>query len=1190
MTKKFISIVALSLVAFISLFASAKAQTASSDYFNLQPQVYVKDLVLDKSEYKAGDTVNGFFTVINARDFGAQDLNYKIFLVGDYNPDGGLYNYEWDNQQFGPVSLDKNESKNITFSYTLPQSSEGYSQGKQLGIKAWFFTNDGSPLGWTDTFIKISGATISPLNLTDTSLVVDGKSFGLQDGPMLYPGKTASLNLTLTNPSAGDINVSPNLKIYDISSTEKPVGSSVGANILLKASTTDNNVQIDLPTFSGRPGVYLGEVSLKDTGGVARTGTIRFRYIVAGDFINVKSLIADKTSFNAGDTVGLKMTFSGSPHDISLVVSSTTPVTSDTVNFVVSLFNENDQLVGDYGDQVTSQYINGVSLMNFSAKDFSIKAAVGAKAVYAKAVFTKDGNIIGTYTTKLSNDFDAVKAGIKKEDKNNLIPLVGSIVIILLVITFFLFRLLKSKKVNAGDISVVVLFLLLALPGLTFATTTTTVPGAPTIGTALLNNGNVSVSFTAPASDGGSPITSYTAVGGGITAVGTQSPIVLTGFKNAGTFTFTVKAKNAIGTSAASAPSNSIKLAAPGAPIIGTATLLSNGNTSVSFTASSSNGGSPVVSYTVTSSGGGLTTTGGPGHNEIGIPGSLPPHENSSVDDTLTATGTSNSLIVTGFKRAGTFTFTVKAKNAIGTSAASAPSNKITLAAPGAPTGVTAVAGNGQATVSFTPPVSNGGSPVTSYTVTANGGQTAVGTQSPIKISGLYNGRAYTFTVKATNAVGTSVASVASQPVTTKYVFVQSGWNIIGAGPWSLAGWYGDEIPNVVLNSPLPSSMQYYQPGQTVNIQGTAYINACGNGSGLSLTVYAKPLVLAANEPNLSSSGITLGTIASYNHVTSVVTGNLGGYYNAKNNKNNFTSIYSGVKGIKSITCNGTPDKHQYCGAQVFSGSYKIASTTPFGIYRLYILSVSGLNDRANNGDGQVLGYQDIKVGNIPSTCSNGVRDGNETGVDCGGSCPVCSPTCGNGVIDTGEVCDSSNLNGATCSSVNPNFTGGTLSCSLTCSSYNTSLCTGLGGCTGDACNSGGNGHGGTTGGSSCSNGIKDPGETGVDCGGPCPACYNTGSCTISNVTGSSTLNQATNWLVSSNCTQPCTYLWSGSNIASSSPISSMTNTFSKIYTTIGLKTINVDVINADRTHYCSPNPSTATTIVNFGGGGTNEK
>ncbi|MEI6047856.1 MAG: FISUMP domain-containing protein [Bacteroidota bacterium] len=86
---------------------------------------------------------------------------------------------------------------------------------------------------------------------------------------------------------------------------------------------------------------------------------------------------------------------------------------------------------------------------------------------------------------------------------------------------------------------------------------------------------------------------------------------------------------------------------------------------------------------------------------------------------------------------------------------------------PGAPTIGTATAGNGQATVTFTAPVSNGGSAITGYTVTSSPGNiTAAGTASPITVTGLTNGTAYTFTVVATNANGNSLPSSASNSVT----------------------------------------------------------------------------------------------------------------------------------------------------------------------------------------------------------------------------------------------------------------------------------------------------------------------------------------------------------------------------------------------------------------------------------------
>ncbi|MFZ0928316.1 MAG: fibronectin type III domain-containing protein [Syntrophobacteraceae bacterium] len=86
---------------------------------------------------------------------------------------------------------------------------------------------------------------------------------------------------------------------------------------------------------------------------------------------------------------------------------------------------------------------------------------------------------------------------------------------------------------------------------------------------------------------------------------------------------------------------------------------------------------------------------------------------------------------------------------------------------PGAPTEVTATAGNGQASVSFKAPP-DGGCPITRYTVAANpsvktGGS---GKTSPITVKGLTNGTAYTFTVTAANSQGTGPPSQPSAPVT----------------------------------------------------------------------------------------------------------------------------------------------------------------------------------------------------------------------------------------------------------------------------------------------------------------------------------------------------------------------------------------------------------------------------------------
>jgi len=93
------------------------------------------------------------------------------------------------------------------------------------------------------------------------------------------------------------------------------------------------------------------------------------------------------------------------------------------------------------------------------------------------------------------------------------------------------------------------------------------------------------------------------------------------------------------------------------------------------------------------------------------------------------------------------------------------------LKVPDAPTIGTATGGDTSASVTFTAPSNTGGGAITGYTVISSpGGITGTGTSSPVTVSGLTNGTAYTFTVLATNAYGTSAASAASNSVTPAIV------------------------------------------------------------------------------------------------------------------------------------------------------------------------------------------------------------------------------------------------------------------------------------------------------------------------------------------------------------------------------------------------------------------------------------
>lgn len=128
----------------------------------------------------------------------------------------------------------------------------------------------------------------------------------------------------------------------------------------------------------------------------------------------------------------------------------------------------------------------------------------------------------------------------------------------------------------------------------------------------------------------------------------------------------------------------------------------------------------------------------------------------------------------------GTYTWTVNAADGIGSAVnvdgtgtpISGPvevTSGPVITVPDAPTGVSATAGNASVGVSWTPPVSTGGSAITGYTATAApGGQqcTASGNASSCTVIGLTNGTSYTFRVTATNLRGTSSPSTPSTAVT----------------------------------------------------------------------------------------------------------------------------------------------------------------------------------------------------------------------------------------------------------------------------------------------------------------------------------------------------------------------------------------------------------------------------------------
>jgi len=268
------------------------------------------------------------------------------------------------------------------------------------------------------------------------------------------------------------------------------------------------------------------------------------------------------------------------------------------------------------------------------------------------------------------------------------------------------------------------------------ATTATplTVPGQPRNFTATPGNGQVTLSWTAPESNGGSAITGYQVWSSKDSAwvnASSSTGHTFNGLTNGLPYTFKVRARNSAGDGAEAMTTATpvAPLTVPGQPQNFTATP-GNGQVTLSWTAPASNGGSAITGYQVWSSkdSAWVNASSNTGHTFSGLTNGLP------------------------------YNFKVRALNAVGAGAEAATiaTPEAPLTVPGQPQNFTAAPGNGQVTLSWTAPASNGGSAITGYQVSSNNGSTWVNASSNTghTFSGLTNGLPYNFKVRALNAVG----------------------------------------------------------------------------------------------------------------------------------------------------------------------------------------------------------------------------------------------------------------------------------------------------------------------------------------------------------------------------------------------------------------------------------------------------
>ncbi|WP_276313864.1 PKD domain-containing protein [Solihabitans fulvus] len=262
-------------------------------------------------------------------------------------------------------------------------------------------------------------------------------------------------------------------------------------------------------------------------------------------------------------------------------------------------------------------------------------------------------------------------------------------------------------------------------------------------GTPSTGNAPLGVSFTGSATGGQGPYSYSWNFGDGSAASTQQNPSHT--YNSAATFTATLtvtdsstpaKTATSTVTTTVNAVGNPLAVTAAATPVSGQVPL------TVAFTGTAT-GGSPPYSYSWNfGDGSAASTQQNPSHTY-----------NSAGTFTATLTVTDSSAPA----NTATSTVTITASPIAGTP-------------PGAPTGLTANAGNGQVALNWTAPANNGGVSITSYKVyrgTASGGETlltsggcsGLGAVLSCTDTGLTNGQAYYYKVTAVNALGEGAQS-----------------------------------------------------------------------------------------------------------------------------------------------------------------------------------------------------------------------------------------------------------------------------------------------------------------------------------------------------------------------------------------------------------------------------------------------
>jgi hypothetical protein len=685
-------------------------------------------------------------------------------------------------------SGDTASSQFHVFSYLVPKgtavSSDNFSSGDP-SVGLGLVDPNGNYYGAADT-APVSGEVIAiPTNLTFAGLLQVGETASALDG-----GSSAiwEAGIACANPS-GVVADYWNTQVTFTASGSDPNGftwsavpgtvpppptavSAVAGNTAVTVSWTD-------PTSNGGTAISGYDVFVSTTNPPSTSGTASAVASGAAATTATVTGLSDATTYY----VVVTAVNSSGPSALSTVVSTTlagtatitnattnAPVLSggSTTSFTVALTSTSTAPASCSADTASGQYHvfsyllpQGTSLTtdNFSTGDPSVGLGlVDANGNYYGAADTApvSGELIGIPTnltfagllqvgetaSALDGGSSAVwEAGIACASPSGVVTNAWNT-----QVTF-------SASGNDPN-------------GFTWSAVPGTVAAAPTGPAALSGNASATVTWTDPTSNGGSPITAYDVYASTTSPPSTSgtpnatvsgasaSSASITGLTNGTPYFFVVTAVNSVGQSLASSVTSTIPAATvPGAPTSPSATP---GDTSatVTWTDPTNNGGSPITGYDVYAS----TTS--------------PPSTSGTPNATVNG-ATATSVSVPALTDGTPYFFVVTAVNNVGQSSPSSVATTTPVATatvPGAPTSPSATPGDTSATVTWTDPTNNGGSPITGYDVYASATSPPSTTGTPsatvngatatsVSVPALTDGTPYFFVVTAVNNVGQSSPS-----------------------------------------------------------------------------------------------------------------------------------------------------------------------------------------------------------------------------------------------------------------------------------------------------------------------------------------------------------------------------------------------------------------------------------------------